>query len=239
MDDKFIENKSTEITDTHETSAHSSNEAEVTTEKVKITKKNNLTVTQKNIIYLGCAIIFFIILFFCIFFGFKSHFINKYRTVDNSISLTLTGIERISNLRVLTVAGTTIESARDSDNKIDAVYQFYGHANYVINLKESDFSVDTKNNAIFVQLPNAEFSGLTLDSHMTHEVYFNNSYGNDSDVDGQILGHILSTNAYNRLNEKLNSNRYREIANENAKQIISKFIKNLNPDFPDLEVIFR
>ena len=172
MDDKFIENKSTEITDTPETPDHSSNEAEVSTEKVKVTIKNKLTATQKNIIYLGCAIIFLIILFFCIFFGFRSHFINKYRTVENNISLTLTGIERISNLRVLSVAGTTIESARDSDNKIDAVYQYYGHANYIINLKEADFSVDTKNNAIFVQLPDAEFGGLTLDSHMTHQVYF-------------------------------------------------------------------
>lgn len=235
MDNKFIENQSTKIADTNTIS----NNAEVTAEKAKVKIKKNLTATQKNIIYLGCVIVFLIILFLCIFLSFRSIFINKFRTVDNHVSLTLTGIERISNLRVLSVAGTTIEAVRDSNNKIDAVYQFYGHANYIINIQEADFSVDTQNNAIFVQLPDSEFGGLTLDSDMIHEVYFNNSYGNDSDVDGQRIGATLYDKAYDRLNEKLDSNRYREIANENAEQIISKFIKNLNPDFPDLEVIFR
>ena len=204
----------------------------------KVKAKRMLTDFQRNVITLFATIFVLIILFFAIFLGFRSIFINKFRTVDNQVTLTITGIEKVSNLRVLGVAGTSIEPVRDTRNGIVAVYQFYGHGYYAIDLTKANFSADPVNNVVFIELPDAEFSAFKLDADKTHKVTFDNAFGNDSEIVGQRLGDELYRRAHSQIEGKLNRFTYLQLANENAKKIIEQYVKNLNPEIRELKVVF-
>lgn len=193
-------------------------------------------IPKRALILYGLYIVLLILAFLIPYFVFSSS-----RTVSSKISISVSEVENISALQVLSVTDTQVvtENPEDNNEGITAWTQFTGRGDFIVNLQQSEIIVDNVRKTVIVRTPNVSINQntFTIEYGNTETYFFHNSFGNDSYREGVDIAQAQVQEAYSKIYNSITRNQYYySAAEESAERIITALVKSWNKSIPDLNV---
>lgn len=157
--------------------------------------------------------------------------------VTNKVAIEVESVKEEAELEVLKVSDVeyVIESKEDNENNIDAWIEFYGDGVYTVNMKASEFIIDSDRQYVLVRIQRPELTDCRITG--TNRLLWKSGFFDKSYSVGTDLAVEMRAAGYVKLNNYMKSNTlFYKSAKESATLIITELIKKLNPELPDLVV---
>ena len=157
--------------------------------------------------------------------------------VTNKVAIEVESVKEEAELEVLKVSDVeyVIESKEDNENNIEAWIEFYGDGVYTVNMKASEFIIDSDRQYVLVRIPRPELTDCRITG--TNRLLWKSGFFDKSYSVGTDLAVEMRAAGYAKLNNYMKSNTlFYKSAKESATLIITELIKKLNPELPDLVV---
>ena len=159
--------------------------------------------------------------------------------VSNNVSIEVESVREKANLEVLKVCDVeyVIKSKETNNDDVEAWLEFYGDGVYTVDMKTSEFIIDSVRQHVLVRVPRPELTNCRITQ--TKELLYKNNkfFGNGSISEGTSLAVDMRNAGFTKLNNYMKSNaQFYKSAKNSAKTIIANLVKGLNPDLPNLIV---
>lgn len=157
--------------------------------------------------------------------------------VANTVSIDVTAVREEANLEVLKVSDVeyVIESRDENENNIEVWMEFYGEGVYTVDMKASEFIIDSDRQYVLVRVPRPELTNCRITT--ANELFWENGIFNKSYSVGIDLAEEMRNAGYTKLNEYMKSNsKFAVAAKKSATTLISDLVKGLNVELPNLVV---
>lgn len=157
--------------------------------------------------------------------------------VANKIAIEVEAVKEEADLEVLKVSDVeyVIESRKENENNIEAWIEFYGEGVYTVNMKASEFVIDSDRQYVLVRIPGPELTDCRITK--TNRLLWKSGLFDKSYAIGTELAVEMRAAGYAKLNNYMKSNTlFYKSAKESATIIITDLIEKLNPELPDLVV---
>jgi hypothetical protein len=157
--------------------------------------------------------------------------------VANRVSIDVASAKKEAKLEVLGVNDVeyVIENKSDNDDNLETWVEFYGTGVYTVDMRESEFIVDTNRQYILVRVPRPEFARCSIQK--TETLFWKNGVFNKSYSDGVDHAQKLRAEGWTKLNNGMKSNtRFMKAAKDSATKVISDLVKGFNSELTDLVV---
>lgn len=160
--------------------------------------------------------------------------------VSNRVVLSIGDIKKQSKLEVLKVSDVEfiIHNADENGDNVTVWTAIPGNGVFTVDMSLSEFLLDNERHIIVARLPIPQLTGWSID-YDNIEIYnfdtgriFNGNYSQ-----GEAVAREQFKEGEEKIkNEFLSKQRYLNSAEESARILVTKFIRNLNPDIADLKV---
>ena len=159
--------------------------------------------------------------------------------VSNNISIEVEGVREEANLEVLRVSDVeyVIESKKNNEDGVEAWIEFNGEGVYIVDMKASEFIIDSDRQYVLVRVPRPELSNCKITQ--TRELFFRKDklFSNGNVSDGTSLAVDMRNAGYTKLNNYMKSNaQFYKSAKVSAKNTITDLVRGLNSELTDLVV---
>lgn len=157
--------------------------------------------------------------------------------VTNKVSIEVASIREEANLEVLRVSDVeyVIESKDDNENNIEVWMEFYGDGVYTVDMKASEFIIDSDRQYVLVRVPRPELTNCRITK--ANQLFWQNGAFNKSNSVGTELAVEMRNAGYAKLNNYMKSNaKFYKSAKESATMVITDLVKGLNSELTDLVV---
>lgn len=157
--------------------------------------------------------------------------------VSNDISIEVASIREEANLEVLKVSDVeyVIESKDDNENGIEVWMEFYGDGVYTVDMKASEFIIDSDRQYVLVRVPRPELTNCRITQ--ANQLFWQNGVFNKSVSVGTDLAVEMRNAGYSKLNNYMKSNaQFYKSAKTSARTVIADLVKGLNSELTDLVV---
>lgn len=157
--------------------------------------------------------------------------------VTNTVSIEVAALREESNLEVLKVSDVeyVIEPKGENENNIEVWMEFYGDGIYTVDMKSSEFIIDSNRQYVLVRVPRPVLSHCTITE--TNELFWQNGLFNKSNSDGTELARKVQNAGYTKLINYMKSNaEFYKSAKDSATTVISDLVKGLNSELTNLVV---
>ena len=157
--------------------------------------------------------------------------------VSNDISIELASIREESNLEVLKVSDVeyVIESKDGNENGIEVWMEFYGDGVFTVDMKASEFIIDSDRQYVLVRVPRPELTNCRITQ--ANQLYWQNGAFNKSVSVGTDLAVEMRNAGYSKLNNYMKSNtQFYDCAKSSARTLIADLVKGLNSELVNLVV---
>ena len=157
--------------------------------------------------------------------------------VSNDISIEVASIREEANLEVLKVNDVeyVIESKKDNNDGIEVWMEFYGDGVYTVNMKASEFIIDSDRQYVLVRVPRPELTNCRITE--ANQLFWDNGIFDKSISVGTDLAVNMRNAGYSKLNNYMKSNaHFYKSAKASAQTVISDLVKGLNPELDNLTV---
>ncbi len=157
--------------------------------------------------------------------------------VSNNVAIKVASIRDEANLEVLKVSDVeyVIESKDTNENGIDVWMEFYGDGVYTVDMKASEFIIDSDRQYVLVRVPRPELTNCRLTQ--ANQLFWRNGVLNESNSVGTELAIDMRNAGYAKLNNYMKSNvQFYKSAKRTAQVLISDLVKGLNSELTDLVV---
>jgi frataxin-like iron-binding protein CyaY len=172
--------------------------------------------------------------------------------VSNDVSISIGSLREEQKLEVLKVSEVTYEQSKDEDRTwieeiIDnfskdakVLYEIPGVGVFTVNLKSGEIVIDNERQYVLIRIPSPELSEFTIDYENVELLYFEKegafSYEKSAKAGIDNAREHLQ-NAELTLRQKITSNQeFYKSARNSAVNIITKLVKQLNPQLENLIV---
>lgn len=160
--------------------------------------------------------------------------------VSNEATIFIEKIQEVAKLEVLKVKDVEfiVEDAGDNDKNITSWLEVAGEGVFTVDLAVGEFLVDNLRRCVVVRVPEPRLTECVIDYDSVRLLKWDNDWWNDSIADGENLARKNMDEAFALIKKELTSNqRYFQAAKTSAENLIVNFIKELNSDIPELEVV--
>ena len=157
--------------------------------------------------------------------------------VSNNIAIEVASVREEANLEVLRVSDVeyVIESKEDNEDGIDTWMEFYGDGVYTVDMRASEFIIDSDRQYVLVRVPKPELTNCKITQ--TNRLFWKDKWRNESNAVGTELAADMRNEGYTKLNNYMKSNaQFYKSAKISAQTVISDLVKGLNSELPDLVV---
>lgn len=157
--------------------------------------------------------------------------------VTNTVSIEVAAVREEANLEVLKVSDVeyVIESKDDNENNIEVWIEFYGDGVYTVDMRASEFIIDSDRQYVLVRAPRPELTNCRITK--TNELFWQNGIFNNSNAVGTDLAVGMRNAGYAKLSNYMKSNaKFYKSAKESAATIITDLVKGLNSELSNLVV---
>lgn len=157
--------------------------------------------------------------------------------VSNTVSIEVASVREEANLEVLHVSDVeyVIESKDNNENNIEVWMEFYGDGVYTVDMKASEFIIDSDRRYVLVRVPRPELTNCRITK--TNQLLWQNGAFNKSNSEGTDLAVDMQNAGYTKLNNYMKSNaKFYKSAKESATMVIADLVKGLNSELTDLVV---
>lgn len=157
--------------------------------------------------------------------------------VSNKVSIEVASVREEANLEVLHVSDVeyVIESKDDNENNIEVWMEFYGDGVYTVDMKASEFIIDSDRQYVLVRVPRPELTNCRITK--ANQLLWKNGACNKSNSVGTDLAVDMRNAGYAKLNNYMKSNaKFYKSAKESATMVIADLVKGLNSELTDLVV---
>lgn len=157
--------------------------------------------------------------------------------VSNNVSIEVASIREEANLEVLKVSDVeyVIESKDDNENGIEVWMEFYGDGVYTVDMKASEFIIDSDRQYVLVRVPRPELTNCRITQR--NRLFWQNGAFNKSLSVGTDLAVEMENAGYAKLNNYMKSNpQFYKSAKSSAQTVIANLVKSLNSELTDLVV---
>lgn len=157
--------------------------------------------------------------------------------VSNKISIEVASVREEANLEVLHVSDVeyVIESKDDNENNIEVWMEFYGDGVYTVDMKASEFIIDSDRQYVLVRVPRPELTNCRITK--VNQLFWQNGVFNKSNSVGTDLAVEMRNAGYAKLNNYMKSNaKFYKSAKESATLVITDLVKGLNSELSDIVV---
>ena len=128
-----------------------------------------------------------------------------------------------------------IESKDDNDNGIDVWMEFYGDGVYAVDMKASEFIIDSDRQYVLVRVPRPELTNCRITQ--ANQLFWRNGVFDRSVSVGTDLAVEMRNAGYSKLNNYMKSNaQFYKSAKSSAQTVIADLVKGLNSELADLVV---
>lgn len=175
--------------------------------------------------------------FLCIDDTMAPKFGKNFEDVSNKVSIEVASVREEANLEVLRVSDVeyVIESKDDNENNIEVWMEFYGDGVYTVDMKASEFIIDSDRQYVLVRVPRPELTNCRITK--ANQLFWQNGAFNKSNSVGTELAVEMRNAGYAKLNNYMKSNaKFYKSAKESATMVIADLVKGLNPELTDLVV---
>lgn len=154
--------------------------------------------------------------------------------VANTISIEIASVREEANLEVLKVSD--VEYVMESEDNIEVWMEFYGDGVYTVDMKASEFIIDSARQYVLVRVPRPELTKCQI-TKANSLWWVNGSLTNRNNSVGTDLAAKMRAEGKAKLNNYMKSNaKFYKSAKESATLVISDLIKGLNSELPNLVV---
>ena len=162
--------------------------------------------------------------------------------VSNSVLITVADIKKTAKLEVLRVQDVEyiIEKAEDNNYGIDAWLQVGGNGVFTVDLEAAQFLTNQERKSVIIKLPKPRLTNCKVDGK-SEPLLFKNQGLNETFKEGAELAKEQRKEAEARIKDEFMTNPiYMKSAKNSAESILKSWVKELNPDIPELtvEIIF-
>lgn len=157
--------------------------------------------------------------------------------VSNNVSIEVAAVREEANLEVLTVSDIeyVIESEKNNSNGIEVWMEFYGDGVYTVDMKASEFIIDSNRQYVLVRVPSPKLTNSRITQ--ANMLLWQDGVWNKSYSSGNELATDMRSAGYAKLNNYMKSNaKFYKSAKASAQTIISELVKGMNSDLSDLVV---
>ena len=157
--------------------------------------------------------------------------------VSNNIAIEVASVREEANLEVLRVSDVEYVIVPKEDNKdgIETWVEFYGDGVYTVDMRASEFIIDSDRQYVLVRVPKPELTNCKITQ--TKQQFWKDEGFNESNADGTELAMKTRNEGYTKLNNYMKSNaQFYKSAKSSAQTVISDLIKGLNSELTDLIV---
>lgn len=157
--------------------------------------------------------------------------------VSNKVSIEVASVREEANLEVLHVSDVefVIESKDDNENNIEVWMEFYGDGVYTVDMKASEFIIDSDRQYVLVRVPRPELTNCRITE--ANQLLWQNGVLDKSISVGINLAVDMRNAGYAKLNNYMKSNaEFYKSAKESATMVIADLVKGLNSELTDLVV---
>ena len=104
--------------------------------------------------------------------------------VSNNIAIEVASVREEANLEVLRVSDVeyVIESKDDNKDRIETWVEFYGDGVYTVDMRASEFIIDSDRQYVLVRVPKPELTNCKITQ--TNQLFWKDKWFNESNADG-------------------------------------------------------
>ncbi len=159
--------------------------------------------------------------------------------VANRVAIEVGSIKEEAQLEVLCVNDVeyVIESKNDTPNGEEVWMEFQGKGLFTVNMKASEFVIDSDRQYVLVRVPRPELT--KIDITQAKQLFWRGGtfLRNGSISDGTDLAIEMRKAGQTKLQNYMKSNpQFYKSAKGSAQVIIEELVKGLNPELPNLTV---
>lgn len=157
--------------------------------------------------------------------------------VSNNVSIEVASIREEANLEVFKVCDVeyVIESKDDNEDGIEAWMEFYGDGVYTVDMKASEFIIDSDRQYVLVRVPGPELTNCRITQ--ANRLFWQDGVFDKSISVGTDLAVEMRKAGYTKLNNYMKSNaQFYKSAKSSAQTVIANLVKGLNSELTDLVV---
>ena len=159
--------------------------------------------------------------------------------VKNIVSINVESLSTEPKLEVLRVSDVeyAITDPKTDGGNVSSWLEIPGIGIFTVDLSAGEFIVDDVRERVLVRVPYPKLTQLTLDYENVKELFWSQGYRNYSYKDGEDLAQSQLNEGYIQLQNYMNSNEKLFLnAKDSAVNMITFFVKELNPAIPNLQV---
>lgn len=154
--------------------------------------------------------------------------------VSNRVTIEVESAREKADLEVLSVSD--VEYVIGSADNTEAWVEYYGDGVYTVDMRESEFIIDSERQYVLVRVPRPTISNCRITSSNTLLLQ-NEGFLNKNDAAGVELAKEMRSEGYTKLCNYMKSNaEFYKSAKKSAEITITELVKGLNPELEDLEV---
>lgn len=157
--------------------------------------------------------------------------------VSNNVSIEVASIREKASIEVLKVSDVeyVIESKENNENGIECWMEFYGDGVYTVDMKASEFVIDSDRQYVLVRVPRPELTNCKITQ--ANQLRWKNGLFDKSISVGTDLAVEMRNAGYVKLNNYMKSNaQFYKSAKSSAQIVIANLVKSLNSELTDLVV---
>ncbi len=157
--------------------------------------------------------------------------------VSNEILIEVDKVKERANLEVLNVSDVeyVIESRKNNNDGLEIWMEFTGEGVYTVDMKESEFIVDSDRQYVLVRVPRPELTNCRITN--AKQLFWNNGILDKSILVGEEYAKEMRTTGYTKIYNYMKSNaQFYKDAKKSACMVIGNLVKGLNSDLTDLVV---
>lgn len=159
--------------------------------------------------------------------------------VANDIAISITSVQEVDRLEVLTVSDVEYVILDKEDNKenITSWLEVPGTGIFTVDLTLGEFTVDSQRQYVHVRVPRPALTDFTIDYANVKQLFWDDDIFNGSVKAGEDLVQEQIRGGSLLLKQYMTSNRMiYESAADAAKLLVDSLVKQFNPDVPNLTV---
>lgn len=157
-----------------------------------------------------------------------------HHTVDRA-TISITDLREVARLEVLRASDIVyLVSEKDGLNVWLSVP---GNGTFTVDMQRAEIVTDEVNNSISIKIPKPEMLDCSPDYEGIQKIHFENKkWIFDSISDGADRYSEMMKEAQEQLKITFGSSVFREVAEDNARRMVTSLAHDANPDNPDLKV---
>ena len=156
--------------------------------------------------------------------------------VSNRATINIDNIKELAELEVLSASDVEYVISSTQSN---VWFEVTGEGVYTVDLSMSEVVADNERNYVLVRVPSPTLSHVTTTNRKTL-LYENKSIRDYSIKDGAEKALEMEKEGYEKMKRYMKTTPlFYQTAEKNAESLITSFVKECNPDIPDLQVIIE